>query len=121
MEITISFYRNYGATQKANENDTKMQDLINKAKRRQKCVRFQSQHCLLLYTVFGFVDYDSEFKLVESYLSGCFCTLQEDQTIRTFEIFQKFLTLKLVLWAMEKCTFSTIQPISEIDFMCDTK
>ena len=43
----------------------------------------------------------------------CEYTLQEDQTIRTFAIFQKFLTLKLVLWAMEKCTFSTIQPISE--------
>ena len=43
----------------------------------------------------------------------CEYTLQEDQTIRTFAIFPKFLTLKLVLWAMEKCTFSTIQPISE--------
>ena len=39
-------------------------------------------------------------------------TLQEDQTIRPFAIFQKFLTLKLVLWAMEKFTFSSIQPIS---------
>ena len=32
--------------------------------------------------------------------------------IRTFAIFQKFLTLKLLLGAMEKFTFSSIQPIS---------
>ena len=39
-------------------------------------------------------------------------TLQEDQTIRTFAIFKKFLILKLLLGATEKFTFSSIQPIS---------
>ena len=39
-------------------------------------------------------------------------TLQEHQRIRTFAIFQKFLTLKIVWWSMEKFTFSSIQPIS---------
>ena len=38
-------------------------------------------------------------------------TLQEHQTIRTFAIFQKFLTLKLLLWPMEIFIFSSIQPI----------
>ena len=38
--------------------------------------------------------------------------LQEVQTIRTFAIYQMFLRLKLLLWAMEKFTFSSIQPIS---------
>ena len=38
-------------------------------------------------------------------------TLQEHQRIRTFAIYQTFLTLKFVLWAMEIFTFSSIQPI----------
>ena len=41
-----------------------------------------------------------------------YISLQEDQTIRTFAIYQKFLTLKFVLWAMEIFIFSSIQPIS---------
>ena len=39
-------------------------------------------------------------------------TLQKHQRIRTFAIYQTFLTLKFVLWAMEIFTFSSIQPIS---------
>ena len=39
-------------------------------------------------------------------------TPQEHQSIRTFAIFQKFLTLKIVWWSIEKFTFSSIQPIS---------
>ena len=38
-------------------------------------------------------------------------TLQEHQRIRTFAIYQTFVTLKFVLWAMEIFTFSSIQPI----------
>ena len=47
-----------------------------------------------------------------SYIDVLSGTLQEDQTIRTFAIYQKFVTLKLVLWAMEIFIFSSIQPIS---------
>ena len=39
-------------------------------------------------------------------------TLQKDQMIRTFAIYQKFLTLEIVWWAIRKFTFSIIQPIS---------
>ena len=39
------------------------------------------------------------------------CTMQEHQRIRTFAIYQTFLTLRFVLWAMEIFTFSSIQPI----------
>ena len=39
------------------------------------------------------------------------CTLQEHQRIRIFAIYQTFLALKFVLWAMEIFTFSRIQPI----------
>ena len=38
-------------------------------------------------------------------------TLQEHQRIRTNAIYQTFLTLKFVLWAMEIFTFSSIQPM----------
>ena len=38
-------------------------------------------------------------------------TPQEHQRIRTFAIYQTFLTLKFVFWAMEIFTFSSIQPI----------
>ena len=50
--------------------------------------------------------------LILNYIPLHTYTLQEDQTIRTFAIYQKFLTLEILWWAIRKFTFSIIQPIS---------
>ena len=62
------------------------------------CLDNRILNVLLLDCVMQAIYLNSDF-------ARTFFTLQEHQRIRTFAIFQKFLTLKIVCWSMEKCIF----------------